>query len=155
MREQKLQRIPPGTIYSHHTTLLFSAEFLGRGVVVERLGSLLDQQGSLGIFPSATAFYLIREPGNSAAHDYLSRVVARGGGAAAALDRHHIPEASWMLYNALLVWPDPTDLLHDIAPSLGRIERELSDKRGAVHSTHFTVPDLGHAHGSLPWFCAC
>ena len=142
MREAKLRRIPPDLIYTRHISTIFSAEFLGDGLDVGRVNGLLDDNGSIASSPSATAYYLLKDPDNLAAREYLAGVLARGGGAAPAVDPIDVFEPALTLYNASQVWPDARPVAPAIEPHVAALAGELQRKNGAGYNSYFAVPDL-------------
>ena len=142
MREAKLKRIPPELIYTRHISTIFSAEFLGDELDVERVNGLQDENGSIASSPSATAYVLLKDPDNLAARDYLAGVLARSGGAAPAVDPIDVFEPAWTLYNVSQVWPDASRIASAIEPHIAVLAGELQRKNGAGYNSYFAVPDL-------------
>ncbi len=142
MRADKLASIPANLIYTPRTTLAFSAEFLGAQMNAAKMAPVLDAQGSLGCSPSATACYLTVNPSDRAAHAYLARVLAGGDGGASAFAPIDIYERAWVLYNAMLIWPDASAIAPAIAPVVASLRREMERKGGAAPSEHFPLTDL-------------
>jgi halimadienyl-diphosphate synthase len=142
IRDDKIKRAPLELVYSLRTPLLFSAEFLGATVDIKRLSTLLDDEGSLGASPSASAYYLIHNPEGDATRGYLRRVVEHGEGGAAAVDPIDVFEPAWALYNAMLVWPNADEIAPIVAPIVHTLQVEIANKRGATFALQFPVTDL-------------
>lgn len=142
LREEKLARIPPELVYTAHTTVAFSAEFLGATLDAARMSAVRDAQGSLACSPSATAFHLLAAPGDDAARAYLAKTLTASGGAAPAVSPIDIFEAAWALREASWVWPTSGELSPAMRAAVEPLRRELTKKRGAAHSSHFAVADL-------------
>jgi halimadienyl-diphosphate synthase len=142
MREAKLKRIPPELVYTRHISTIFSAEFLGDELDVERVSGLQDENGSIASSPSATAYVLLKDPHNLAARDYLAGVLARHGGAAPAVDPIDVFEPAWTLYNVSRVWPDASQVAPAIEPHVAALAGEWQRKNGAGYNSYFAVPDL-------------
>jgi halimadienyl-diphosphate synthase len=142
LRDAKLKLIPPDLIYTRHVPTIFSAEFLGDRLDVDRVHGIQDANGSIASSPSATAYFLIKDPGNCAAREYLTRTLAHGDGAAPAVDPIDIFEPTWALFNAAQVWEDATALGPAIQPHVAVLGDELRRKHGAGYNSYFAVPDL-------------
>ena len=142
LREAKLKLIPPELIYTRKVSTIFSAEFLGDQLDRGRVNGLQDANGSIASSPSATAFYLLKDPGNLSAHAYLTATLARHGGAAPAVDPIDIFEPAWLLFHAALVWPDAAEVASAIEPHVSVLREEFERKRGAGYNSYFAVPDL-------------
>ncbi len=142
VRDAKLKLIPPELIYTRNVSTIFSAEFLSDQLDVARVKGVQDDNGSIASSPSATAYYLLRHPDNDAARDYLTRVLARGRGAAPAVDPIDVFELAWVLFNAAQVWPDAAQVASAIEPHVAFLLEELGHKHGAGYNSYFAVPDL-------------
>ena len=142
VREAKLGLIPPELIYTRNVPTIFSAEFLGDQLDASRLRDLQDANGSIASSPSATAYYLVRNPRNAAAREYLRRVLDRNGGAAPAVDPIDIFEPAWVMYNIAQALPDPTWAADLIEPHVAGLREILLRMKGVGYNTYFAVPDL-------------
>jgi halimadienyl-diphosphate synthase len=140
--EAKLKLIPPELIYTRNVSTIFSAEFLGDRLDVSRVNGLQDDNGSIASSPSATAYYLLKDPRNRAARDYLARVLDGHDGAAPAVDPIDVFEAAWVLFSAAQVWPDASQLAFEIGPHVDVLIEEFRRKNGAGYNSYFAVPDL-------------
>lgn len=154
MYSAKLSLIPPEMIYTRRVSTIFSAEFLGDQLDVQRVNDLQDANGSIASSPSATAYYLLKDPGNRLAREYLQRVLDRGGGAAPAVDPIDVFEPVWLMFNASQVWAEPGPLAPALKPHLEALGAELARKNGVGYNTYFAVPDLdgtATAFRALAW----
>ncbi|HEY4690528.1 MAG TPA: hypothetical protein VIK33_14540 [Anaerolineae bacterium] len=142
MRQAKLELIPPELIYTRTVSTIFSAEFLGNRLDVHRVNGLQDANGSIASSPSATAYYLLKDPDNLLARDYLIGVLSRHGGAAPAVDPIDVFEPAWLLFHAALVWPDSSEVASAIRPHVAALAEEFERKHGAGYNSYFAVPDL-------------
>jgi len=140
--EAKLKLIPPELIYTRNVSTIFSAEFLGERLDVSRVHGLQDDNGSIASSPSATAYYLLKDPANRAARDYLARVLECHDGAAPAVDPIDVFEAAWVLFNIAQVLPDASPLAFEIEPHVRLLIGEFQGKNGAGYNSYFAVPDL-------------
>ncbi|HLF26664.1 MAG TPA: prenyltransferase/squalene oxidase repeat-containing protein [Anaerolineae bacterium] len=142
LREAKLKLIPPELIYTRYVSTIFSAEFLGDELDVRRVSDLQDANGSIASSPAATAYFLLKDPNNLTAHEYLARVLARNGGAAPAVDPIDVFEPAWVLFNAAQVWPTAEGLAALIQPHVDALIDETRRKHGAGYNSYFALPDL-------------
>ena len=142
VRDAKLKLIPPELIYTRRVSTIFSAEFLGDQLDTARVDDIQDANGSIASSPSATAYYLLHEPHNLAARNYLHRVLGCCGGAAPAVDPIDVFEPAWVMYNAALIWPNSSSLAGLIAPHVNALRSEMAAKHGVGYNTFFAVPDL-------------
>ncbi|MBU0492149.1 MAG: hypothetical protein KKB13_09905 [Chloroflexi bacterium] len=96
MRAAKLAQLPPEMTYRRDLTFAFSLEFLGPALdptLVE-----LESNGSVGVSPSATAFYLCHAD-DARARRYLTDVVQAHDGQAPDMAPIDIFETTWVLWN--------------------------------------------------------
>jgi halimadienyl-diphosphate synthase len=142
LRDAKLRQIPAGLVYTRRVSTIFSAEFLGDELDVQRVIDLQDANGSIASSPSATAYFLLKDSQNASARAYLSRALASGGGAAPAVDPIDVFEPAWVLLNVALVCPDAAGLSSVIEPHVDTLVNEIGRKNGAGYNSYFAVPDL-------------
>jgi halimadienyl-diphosphate synthase len=102
MRNEKIAKIPPDMLYSRNTTLAFSLEFMGDSLEVGKTGSLQESNGSIGVSPSATAYFLTKWPDNTGARRYIGEVAMAYGGKAPQVFPFDIFETAWSSWNLLL-----------------------------------------------------
>jgi halimadienyl-diphosphate synthase len=101
-RDQKLQLIPPGVLYSPDTTVAHSLEFLGEGADLQGLHAAQSENGALGNSPAATAFFLARS-NEPKAFEYLDACLARSSGSAVpVLHPCETFELLWTAYHLYL-----------------------------------------------------
>jgi halimadienyl-diphosphate synthase len=99
MRDDKMAKIPPGLLYSRHTTMAFSLEFMGDSLDTERTEALQEENGSIGVSPSATSYFLTRLPNNVAARRYVADIAAVYGSTAPEVFPFDVFETAWSLWN--------------------------------------------------------
>ena len=102
MRDEKMAKIPSHMHYSRNTTLAFSLEFLGDDLDVKKVESLQESNGSVGVSPSATAYFLTKQPANAAARRYVAAVADAYGGRATQMFPYDLSEMAWSLWNLFL-----------------------------------------------------
>ncbi|MGI9147543.1 MAG: hypothetical protein ACR2IK_13480 [Chloroflexota bacterium] len=137
-RAHKLGLVPPEALYSPHTTVVHSLEFLGADADVHGLHKAQGDNGALGNSPAATAFFLSRS-GDQRALAYLVSCLDRDGGATApVLHPCETFEVLWAAYHLLLGGAPARRLLSSaerdsLLQSLGR--------GGVSLSPTFPIPD--------------
>lgn len=141
-RDAKLGLIPSDLIYTRKVSTIFSAEFLGDQLDVCRVHDLQDANGSIASSPSATAYYLLKDPTNYTAREYLRRVLTRSGGAAPAVDPIDVFEPAWVLFNAAQVRPDTDWAAPLLDPHIQMLCAAVDRMQGVGYNTYFAVPDL-------------
>lgn len=99
VRNKKLASIPNGMV-SRHVTMAFSAEMAGSdGEEILDIENLLEENGSVALSPSATAYYLLNiRPDDKKALNYIKRV-SRNGHGAPNFAPFDIYEKAWVLWN--------------------------------------------------------
>lgn len=121
-RAQKLGFLKGGTI-SRYVSMAYSAEMAGPDAVnLLDIDHLQEDNGSISISPSATAYYAAYvRPGDARAMAYLRRVLTDGG--APNVAPFDVFERSWVLWNLSLagvlnqdttdLWRGHADFLHN------------------------------------------
>ena len=102
MRDDKLAKIPGDMLYSRNTTLAFSSEFMGDDFDVGEAARLQENNGSVAVSPSATAYLLTKWPDNAAARCYIADVAGAYGGRAPQVFPFDVFETAWSLWNLFL-----------------------------------------------------
>ena len=141
MRAEKMAKIPPDMVYSKNTTMTFSLEFMGDKLDTGKAGLLQESNGSVGVSPSATAYFLTKWANNVAARRYISDVVEAYGGKAPQVFPFDIFETAWSLWNLSLAGfslQDPP--LASYVADLARIW-EQSEGMGLGFSSAYSAPD--------------
>ena len=138
MRNEKMAKIPPGMHCSRNTTLAFSLEFMGDDLDVDEVRSIQEDDGSVAVSPSATAYLLTKWPDNAAARRYIADVARSYGGKAPQVFPFDIFETAWSLWNLFLA-----GIKHD-----GEITRHVRDLKelwdrgeGMGYSSNHSVPN--------------
>jgi halimadienyl-diphosphate synthase len=134
----KLQMIPPDKLYSSQVSTIYSLEFLGRSVDIEKLQQAQAMNGSWGNSPATTAFYLsLSQTGNQNALAYLERLRNH--------KKHIITvypyrtfELGWILNNLIFCGLSPDEFIS--RDSLDMLQEEIEPDGVGFDST-FTVPD--------------
>jgi len=141
MRAEKMAKIPPDMLHSRNTSMTFSLEFMGDNLDTEKAGFLQESNGSVGVSPSATAYFLTKCTNNVAARRYISDVVEAYEGKAPEVFPFDIFETAWSLWNLGLAGfslQDPP--LASYVADLARLW-EQSDGMGLGFSSAYSAPD--------------
>jgi halimadienyl-diphosphate synthase len=139
LREKKLSYIQ-GKMISRQMTMAFSAEMAGRdGQHMLDVENLQEENGSVGVSPSATAYFATYiKPGNEASLKYLRKVTNPDGGMpnVAPFD---VFEIAWTLWNLSLV----PDLGHaeKLKPHLAFLSNAWQPKAGIGFAAGYSVKD--------------
>ncbi len=122
-RQAKIAKLPGGMI-NRTVTVAFSLEMAGPdGQHLLDVNNLQEWNGSIGLSPSATAFYAVHvDPGNSAAINYLRNIVAKDGGVG-DIKPFDVFEQGWTLWNLALLEPLDDELLALCKPHLDFLEK--------------------------------
>ena len=140
MRKEKLAKIPPGMYYSKNTSLAFSLEFMGDNLNGRVSKFPLESNGSVAMSPSATAYLLTKDSGNTAARRYIDQMAQVYGDKAPQVFSFDIFETAWCLWNLLLGEPD-TYHNDQVARHIKDLEEALNHKRGAGFDSQYSVLD--------------
>jgi halimadienyl-diphosphate synthase len=135
LREEKLRKLPLELIYCREATPVFSLEFLGENLDVQRAYELQESNGSICNSPAATAFFATKT-GDQRAYEYLNTVTTNGCTPfAMPVD---IFERAWVLYNL-----DMAGLLNlpEARPHIQYL-REAWTSTGVSFSRLLTLKDL-------------
>ena len=110
-RDMKLSKVP-GNLIDRYVTMAFSAEMAGHdNHQILNLENLIESNGSVGLSPSATAYYLLEHnPNDQAARDYLRANFKDGGFTVIA--PFDVFERTWVLWNLAITG--------NVTPSLRR-----------------------------------
>ena len=104
MYHQKMALIPRELIYSPHTVVAYSIEFLGfKGLNKAATPPLRAENGSIHHSPSATAFIEIATQGSAEGREYLNTLMYRYGGAVPGFTPLELFETIWTLHHFSLV----------------------------------------------------
>lgn len=138
-RAKKLAYLKDNMI-SKYVTIAFSAEMAGTdGKHMLDLHNLQESNGSVGLSPSATAYFATYiKRGDPAALNYLRSTVSQDGGQpnVAPFD---IFEVAWSLWNLGLI-PD-LEITPNIQPHLDFLSNVWEPRRGVGFSTKYSVKD--------------
>lgn len=142
MRAAKLARLPHGMI-SRHVTVAFSAEMAGMdGKALLDVENLQEANGSVGLSPSATAYFaLYIRRGDPAALAYLRDVVARQGGQAPNVAPFDIFEQAWSLWNLHVADALDNEALALCQRPLDFLEKHWEPGDGVAFSPSYTPKD--------------
>jgi len=141
MRDEKMAKIPPDMLYSRDTTMAFSLEFMGDNLDVDKTGTLQEENGSIGVSPSATAYFLTKLPDNVAARRYVADIASVYGSTAPEVFPFDVFETAWSLWNlglAGLSLQDPP--VASLVANLMRLW-ERSEARGLGFSSMYSASD--------------
>ncbi|MBU1746122.1 MAG: hypothetical protein KKA73_00400 [Chloroflexi bacterium] len=100
MRAAKLAQLPREMVYRRDLTFAFSLEFLGADLDPTLVQP--EANGSIGVSPSATAYYLCHHSHDAAARRYLAAVVQAHQGQAPNMVPIDVFETTWVLWNLQL-----------------------------------------------------
>ena len=139
MRDEKLAKIPPGLLYSRNTTLAFSLEFMGDSLDLDKTGSLQESNGSIGVSPSATAYFLIKQPNNGAARRYIAEIARVYGNKAPQVFPFDVFETAWSLWNLFVAESDGR--IQQNAQHVYDLKALWERERGAGFSSVYSVVD--------------
>lgn len=141
MRKAKLDKIPSDLLYSRNTTVGFSLEFMGDDLDTERASAFLEDNGSVAVSPSATAYLLTKLPGCETARRYITDIVEAYRCKAPQVFPFDVFETAWVLWNLALAGFSPSD------PSLASHVTNLADlwnqptAAGLGFSSNYSNPD--------------
>jgi halimadienyl-diphosphate synthase len=149
MRDDKLARIPGDLLYSRNTTLAFSSEFMGDDFDVGEAACLQENNGSVAVSPSATAYLLTKWPDNAAARRYIADVAGAYGGRAPQVFPFDVFETAWSLWNLFLAGVAGGEAHRNVeADQNPRIARHVADLKalwdkgkGAGFSSDYSISD--------------
>jgi len=139
MRDEKMAKISPEMLYSRNTTLAFSLEFMGDHLSIEKAKSIQENNGSVGLSPSATAYLLTKWAGNVGARQYITAIVEAYGGKAPQVFPFDIFETAWSLWNLLIADIESYD--QQIAPHLRDLQTLWNMGKGVGFSSNYSVVD--------------
>lgn len=139
-RARKLDLIPKNALYSPHTTIVHSLEFLGDQADPRGLAAAQGQNGALGNSPAATAFFLAQtQSSDPQALGYLESCLDRGGGASApVLHPCDTFELLWSAYHLFVGGAPSPGILR--ATERRRLLVDLASG-GVSLSRTFPIPD--------------
>ena len=142
MRDEKMARIPPAMLCSKDTTMAFSLEFLGDSLDGMQIESLQEGNGSVGVSPSATAYFLTKLPNNGAARRYMAEVARSYAGQAPQVFPFDVFETAWSLWNLALAGFSPHDpVLASKVDGLARLWNQ-SEGKGVGFSSEYSITDV-------------
>jgi len=139
LREKKLAYLK-GKMISRHVTMAFSAEMAGKdGQHMLDIENLQESNGSVGVSPSATAYFATYiKKGDEASLQYLRKVTNADGGMpnVAPFD---VFEIAWTLWNLSLI----PDLGHTekLKPHLEFLSKAWQPKVGIGFAAGYSVKD--------------
>ena len=139
MRDEKMVKIPPDMRYSRNTTLSFSLEFMGDDLDMEEARFIQENNGSVAVSPSATAYLLTKWPDNTAARGYISDVAGAYGGVAPQVFPFDVFETAWSLWNLFLADSESCgrwDTRH-----VGDLKSLWDKGKGAGFSSDYSIAD--------------
>jgi halimadienyl-diphosphate synthase len=137
-RARKLELIPSHALYSPHTTVVHSLEFLGDAVDPTRLRGAQATNGSIGNSPAATAFFL-QQFESAEADAYLANCLNRIDGATVpVLHPCETFELLWAAYHLFLAGVPAERLL--TLDELAHLGASLATG-GVSLSPTFPIPD--------------
>jgi halimadienyl-diphosphate synthase len=123
IQTKKLNLVPPNKLYSPKLSTVFSLEFMGSSGDIDKLSAALNENGSIGNSPATTAYYLVLNPEDMRARNYLERIIN--------VKSYGIPvypfrvfELTWVLNNLLFTNISVTgfagiDIWEELQSSLG------------------------------------
>lgn len=142
LRAAKLARLPQGMI-NRHVTVAFSAEMAGMdGQAILNVEHLQEANGSVGLSPSATAYFaLYIRRGDPRAMAYLRDVIARQGGQAPNVAPFDIFEQAWSLFNLHIAGALEGEALRRCQRSVDYLEQHWEPGVGVAFSPSYTPKD--------------
>lgn len=138
-RAKKLSYLQ-GNMISRHVTMAFSSEMAGiDGQHMLDIENLQESNGSVGLSPSATAYFATYvKKSDEAALNYL-RQTAKPDGGQPNVSPFDIFEVAWSLWNLSLV--PGTNALTKLKPHIQFLSNAWEPKRGVAFSTAYSVKD--------------
>lgn len=141
MQEAKLAKIPSHIMYSRQNPLAFSMEFMGDDLDAEMCYHLQEDNGSVGMSPSATAYLLTRWPDNVSARRYVNRVAEAYSGKLPQVFPFDAFETAWCLWNLFLDTSGPDGCDQQISRHACELGTAWNDKQGIGFSSRYSVID--------------
>jgi halimadienyl-diphosphate synthase len=138
-RAKKLSYLKDNMI-SKHVTIAFSAEMAGTdGKHMLDIGNLQENNGSVGLSPSATAYFATYiKRGDEASLQYIRSILKPDGGLpnVAPFD---VFEIAWSLWNLGMI-PD-LEVTAKLKPHIDFLSRAWEPRRGVSFATNYSVKD--------------
>jgi halimadienyl-diphosphate synthase len=124
-------------------TVAFSAEMAGQdGTHLLDIENLAEANGSVGLSPSATAYYLLHLcPHDRAARAYLQAVSDSGDGGVPNVAPFDTFERAWVLFNLALAGPLDAETLALCQPHLDYLESAWKPRQGIGFAAGYTPRD--------------
>jgi len=138
-RAKKLSYLQ-GKMISRHVTMAFSSELAGiDGQHMLDLENLQEANGSLGLSPSATAYFATYvKKGDEASLNYL-RQTAKPDGGQPNVSPFDIFEVAWSLWNLSLI--PGVRAMENLKPHIQFLSNAWEPRRGVAFSTAYSVKD--------------
>jgi len=138
-RAKKLSYLQ-GKMISRHMTMAFSSEMAGvDGQQMLDVDNLQEANGSLGLSPSATAYFATYvKKGDEASLNYL-RQTAKPDGGQPNVSPFDIFEVAWSLWNLSLI--PGIKALGKLKPHIQFLSNAWEPRRGVAFSTAYSVKD--------------
>jgi halimadienyl-diphosphate synthase len=129
-----------GKMISRHVTMAFSSELAGTdGQHMLDIENLQEANGSLGLSPSATAYFATYvKKGDEASLNYL-RQTAKTDGGQPNVSPFDIFEVAWSLWNLSLI--PGIKALGELKPHIQFLSNSWEPRRGVAFSTAYSVKD--------------
>lgn len=142
-RAEKINALPDNVI-NQHVTHAFSAEMVGTdGIHLLDKGNLLQENGSVGNSPAATAHYLLNVASDDArAWAYLRGVVGLDSGGLPDIAPFDVFERGWVVWNFSLLESIIDDSIKDLCqPHADFLAQAWKPGEGIGFSAEYSVPD--------------
>jgi halimadienyl-diphosphate synthase len=141
-RAAKLAALPSGMI-DRSVTVAFSAEMAGSdGTHLLEVENLTEANGSVGLSPSATAYYLLNlRPHDRAARAYLHTAADSSDGGVQNFAPFDTFERAWVLWNLALAGPLDDQTLALCQPHLDHLESAWKPQQGVGFAAGYTPKD--------------
>ena len=138
-RAKKLSYLQ-GKMISRHVTMAFSSELAGiDGQHMLDIENLQETNGSLGLSPSATAYFATYvKKGDEASLNYL-RQTAKPDGGQPNVSPFDIFEVAWSLWNLSLI--PGVKAMENLKPHIEFLSSAWEPRRGVAFSTAYSVKD--------------
>src|SRR5688572_28170353 len=138
-RAKKLSYLKENMI-SRHVTIAFSAEMAGSdGKHMLDIENLQESNGSVGLSPSATAYFATYiKKGDEASLKYL-RSIAKPDGGLPNVAPFEVFEIAWSLWNLGMI-PD-LEVTAKLKPHIDFLSRAWEPRRGVGFATNYSVKD--------------
>lgn len=141
MQEAKLAKIPSHIMHSRQNPLAFSMEFMGDDLDAGMCHHLQEDNGSVGMSPSATAYLLTRWPDNVPARRYVNRVAEAYSDKLPQVFPFDAFETAWCLWNLFLGSSGSDGCDQQMSRHASELGMAWNEKQGIGFASRYSVID--------------